>query len=115
MAKKFKADWYKLDCKKCDGEGEIENSKGKMKKCKKCEGKGKIDVYVDECYECGGDRKVECDCTGGLGKKAADDDCPACGGKGRHVCPVCDGRGYDADCLKDAGVAIDELWLDNEF
>lgn len=44
------------------------------------------------CYECGGTGYVECDCTGGCGRKAADDDCPVCGGTGKHTCPVCHGR-----------------------
>lgn len=35
-------------------------------------GKGKIKV---ECYHCGGSGVEECDCTGGCGKRAADDDC----------------------------------------
>lgn len=114
MGKKFKAGWYNLKCRKCDGEGEVENSQGKLKKCKKCNSKGKIEIYVDECCECGGYKKVECDCTGGLGKKAANDDCPACGGRGEHDCPACDGRGFDVDRLKDEGVAIDELWEDDD-
>ena len=50
-------------------------------------------VKVD-CGYCGGDRVVPCDCTGGMGKKAADDDCLACGGEGEHTCPSCDGTGY---------------------
>ena len=115
MAKKFKEDWYELECKKCDGEGKIESDKSnRMKKCKKCDGKGKIDVFVDACHECGGHRKVECDCTGGLGKKHADDDCYACGGKGKHICPVCDGRGFDIDCIINAGVTIDESWQSDD-
>lgn len=36
-----------------------------------------------KCPECGGKGKVECDWTGGCGKKAADDDCYACGGSGK--------------------------------
>lgn len=110
MMKKFKAGSYKFDCSKCDGEGEIENSEGKMKKCKQCEGKWKIKIFVDVCFECGGYRRVECDCTGGRGKKAADDDCYACGGQGEHDCPACGGRGCDVECLADNRVTIDELW-----
>lgn len=49
----------------------------------------------DECSECGGDKKVECDCTGGIGRKGADDDCPVCGGSGTHTCPECKGSGYE--------------------
>lgn len=44
------------------------------------------------CYECGGSGVVECDCTGGCGPRAADDDCYACGGTGFHTCPVCRGH-----------------------
>lgn len=44
------------------------------------------------CYECGGTGRVECDCTGGCGPRAANDDCPVCGGSGTHTCPVCRGR-----------------------
>ncbi len=44
------------------------------------------------CYECGGTGYVDCDCTGGLGRKNADDDCPACGGTGKHICPACRGH-----------------------
>ena len=114
MAKRFKEDWYKLDCKKCDGEGTVENEKtGRENKCKKCNGKGKIKVYVDRCHECGGRRKVYCDCTGGLGKDKADSDCYACGGKGRHICPACKGGGYDQDCLNGKGVKEDALWEDD--
>lgn len=105
MGKKFKAGDYYFTCAKCDGEGKV-----KSKKCKKCDGNGKIKVYVEECYECGGKKRVECDCTGGLGKEKADDDCPACGGQGKHICPACDGRGYDVKCLIDAGVEIDASW-----
>lgn len=54
-------------------------------------GKGKIKV---ECYRCGGSGVEECDCTGGCGKRAADDDCYVCGGSGEHTCVVCRGRGY---------------------
>ena len=43
------------------------------------------------CYECGGPGYVECDCTGGCGPRAADDDCPMCGGRGKCVCPACHG------------------------
>ena len=54
----------------------------------------KYDNGKETCPECGGDRKVECDCTGGNGKRAADDDCPACGGRGEITCPRCNGRGW---------------------
>lgn len=49
----------------------------------------------DKCSECGGKKKVECDCTGGIGRKGADDDCPVCGGSGVHTCPECKGSGYE--------------------
>lgn len=56
---------------------------------------GKYDSkYKERCGYCGGSGKVECDCTGGLGSKGADDDCFACGGTGIHVCPACDGKGW---------------------
>lgn len=51
----------------------------------------------DTCPECGGTGIVECDCTGGCGKSAADDDCPACHGTGYHRCPACHGTGKDED------------------
>ena len=54
----------------------------------------KYDTDKETCPECGGDKKVECDCTGGIGKKGADDDCPACGGSGKITCPRCNGRGW---------------------
>lgn len=44
-----------------------------------------------KCYECGGKGVVECDCTGGCGKDAANDDCYACGGSGYCTCPACGG------------------------
>lgn len=113
MGKKFKEGWYTFECKKCDGEGKVEKN-NRLKKCKKCDGKGKIEVFVDACSECYGRRKVDCDCTGGLGKDNADDGCLACGGKGRHMCPVCKGRGFDIDCLIEAGVVIDEFWDEDE-
>ncbi len=47
------------------------------------------------CSECGGKKKVLCDCTGGVGKHAADDDCYACGGSGVHTCPACNGTGKE--------------------
>lgn len=49
----------------------------------------------EKCDYCGGSGIVECDCTGGLGRKAADDDCLACGGSGRHSCPACIDETYD--------------------
>ncbi len=57
-------------------------------------------MYKNECPECGGGGTVDCDCTGGIGAHAADDDCDACGGGGYHSCPCCDGTGidpYDSD------------------
>lgn len=51
-----------------------------------------LDKY-EECYECHRGI-VECDCTGGTGKRNAYDDCYACGGRGEHSCPVCGGRAY---------------------
>ncbi|MDB8790967.1 hypothetical protein PN398_09530 [Romboutsia sp. 1001216sp1] len=48
--------------------------------------------YVS-CPECGGKKVVECDCTGECGRRAADDDCYACGGSATHTCPVCNGKG----------------------
>jgi hypothetical protein len=115
MGKKFKEGWYTFECKKCDGEGKVESGKNnRLKTCKNCEGKGNKEVFVDACSECGGSRKVECDCTGGLGKDNADDDCYACGGKGKHMCPACEGRGFDIDCLIEAGVVIDEYWDEDE-
>lgn len=47
-----------------------------------------------KCYECGGRGEVECDCTGGCGPEAANDDCYACGGSGFHTCPLCGGAGW---------------------
>ena len=47
------------------------------------------------CSECGGSGRVECDCTDGVGRHAADDDCPGCGGRGVHTCPACHGTGRD--------------------
>ncbi len=43
-----------------------------------------------DCPECSTGR-VECDCTGGIGRQGAADDCPACGGSGVHTCPACNG------------------------
>lgn len=48
--------------------------------------------YVS-CPECGGKKVVECDCTGEYERRAADDDCYACGGSATHTCPVCNGKG----------------------
>lgn len=50
---------------------------------------------MSRCSECGGKGVVECDCTGGLGPEHADDDCPACGGEGKHTCPACGGTGKE--------------------
>lgn len=52
-------------------------------------------IKMANCQECGGKKKVACNCTGGLGRKGANDDCPACGGEGVHMCFVCDGTGRD--------------------
>ena len=49
------------------------------------------------CFWCGGTGEVECDCTGGVGRKGADDDCPGCGGEGVHPCPECHGSGETED------------------
>ncbi len=49
----------------------------------------------EKCGYCGGKGKVECDCTGGLGRKGANDDCYACGGSGVSMCPACEGSGYE--------------------
>ena len=87
---KIDGKWFKVPCKHCKKNG---------KACSKCDGKGYTEVYIDECPECGGNCQVECDCTGGLGKKAADPDCIACGGDGEHTCPACKGIGYDLDRL----------------
>ena len=51
--------------------------------------------YMAKCSECGGKGKVECECTGGCGRGAADDDCIACGGSGVHTCPACRGTGKE--------------------
>ena len=50
--------------------------------------------FKETCPECGGDKKVYCDCTGGGGKNWANDDCPMCGGRGEITCPRCHGRGW---------------------
>lgn len=50
-----------------------------------------------KCGYCGGKGIVECDCTGGCGKKYADEDCPMCLGKGVHICPECNGTGKAED------------------
>lgn len=49
----------------------------------------------EKCHYCHGSGQVYCDCDGGLGRSAADEDCPACGGTGKHTCPACDGSGYE--------------------
>lgn len=49
------------------------------------------------CPECGGRGEVPCDCTGGCGRSAANDDCYACGGSGVHTCPECNGSGKIED------------------
>lgn len=45
----------------------------------------------EECFYCGGDGKVECDCFG-------DEDCIACCGTGMHICPECHGTGICRRC-----------------
>lgn len=50
-------------------------------------------MEYEKCFYCGGSGTVDCDCTGGVGPRAADDDCPACGGSGFHTCPECNGSG----------------------
>ena len=50
-----------------------------------------------DCHYCGGSGRVECDCTGGLGGRGADDDCYACSGSGEHTCPACGGSGREDD------------------
>ena len=110
MASRFKEGLYELECRQCGGEGRVESSKdNKLRKCKNCAGEGKIEIYVYACYECSGNREVECDCTGGLGKDRADDDCYACSGSGVHICPACNGYGFDYSELVAAGVIADEL------
>lgn len=51
----------------------------------------------EKCGYCGGSGEVECDCTGGCGSKAAETDCPICGGDGKHICPACKGSGKSMD------------------
>ena len=60
----------------------------------------------EECSECGGKRKVECDCTGGVGTKGASDNCPACGGSGVHTCPACNGTGWEEQGEEEGGYDI---------
>lgn len=50
---------------------------------------------MEKCHWCGGRCRVTCDCTGGVGREAAADDCPACGGSGYHTCPACGGTGRE--------------------
>lgn len=52
---------------------------------------------MEKCHWCGGRCRVTCDCTGGVGREAAADDCPACGGSGYHTCPACGGTGRESD------------------
>ncbi len=52
-------------------------------------------MATQKCQHCHGSGKVTCDCTGGGGRSAADDDCPACGGTGVTTCPACDGSGRE--------------------
>ena len=89
-------------CELCSGSGSHDCTA--CVKCSVCDGKGYTEVYIDECPECGGRRQVKCDCTGGLGKKAADNDCFACGGDGEHTCPACKGTGYDLYDLEEHGI-----------
>jgi len=49
-----------------------------------------------KCKNCGGTGKVECNCTGGKGIKAAQAGCPKCGGSGMQVCPSCKGSGMES-------------------
>ena len=51
----------------------------------------------ERCGWCGGTGIVECDCTGGCGPSAANEDCCACGGSGYHTCPSCGGDGVLED------------------
>ena len=74
-----------VKCGECDGDSN----------CNECGGSGYIETDKPLCPECGGDRTVDCDCTGGIGAHTADDDCFACGGSGSHFCPVCNGEGID--------------------
>lgn len=48
-----------------------------------------------KCEECNGKGRTECYCTGGGGKKFANEDCPACGGTGICPCPACGGTGKE--------------------
>lgn len=52
----------------------------------------------EECFYCGGDGKVDCDCCGGGGVTFADEDCIACCGTGFHTCPECKGTGICEIC-----------------
>jgi len=54
-------------------------------------------TQMEKCHWCGGRCRVTCDCTGGVGREAAADDCPACGGSGYHTCPACGGTGRESD------------------
>jgi len=107
--------WIRISCETCDETGKICDVCGggtidrdceddddcdkcnDCVDCADCDGKGYRDEYIEECPECGGDGEVECDCAGGLGSYAADDDCLACGGSGVHTCPACKGTGWDSE------------------
>ena len=79
-------------CFKCEGTDEVACTD--CAECSSCDGNGYTEEFIDSCPECYSGT-VECDCTGGLGKDAADLDCYACGGDGEHTCPRCKGTGYD--------------------
>lgn len=94
------------NCFKCSGTDEVDCTN--CVECSACEGNGFTEVFIDDCPECH-NGTVECDCTGGIGKHAADEDCYACGGKGEHSCPRCNGTGYDTDDLEEHGINPDYL------
>jgi len=80
-----------LDCKSCNGDGEV--------KCAKCKGTGKVPV---NCIECKGKGKfdsdkglVECDICNGTGK--VDEKCNDCFGGGLIMCEACEGTGSVPD------------------
>ena len=50
-------------------------------------------MEIESCGWCDSSGIVECDCTGEIGPHAAEDDCPGCGGSGKHYCPSCHGTG----------------------
>ena len=92
--------WFEIPCKKCGGT---------RKNCSYCKGEGHKEFYIGKCHYCY-DGYVECDCTGGLGIEARDDDCPACDpSTATHRCPACDGIGYDATDIESSGLTVDEF------